>query len=157
MAVAWMSRGGRRFRVALGEQRARLASRRHTKEAIRLLGLGRLDRVAAGRTTGRRVSETDLHAYIDGRLAVPDQIDVEAFLAAHPAIASRVESYRSELIAVNAAFRGSETELPPPLARLACRYASAVRSSALAAGALGIAGAIAILCTMAGAALGAAG
>lgn len=105
----------------------------------------------------RPISEPDLHGYIDGDLAAVDHLDVETFLAAHPLIAERVETYRSEIIAVNAAFRAGEKPLPPALAQLARRYTRAVRTSSRVGTALGIIGLVALLCVVAETARGAYG
>lgn len=116
---------------------------------------GRRGDSTLARINGRPVSEADLHAYIDGGLGPLETMEVEAFLAGHPQIARRIEAYRSQVVAVNAAFGAGATSLPPALARLAARYARAVSSSTLVGAGLGIGGLIAILCAMAGAALGA--
>ena len=105
----------------------------------------------------RLVSETDLHGYLDGDPDTSDRLDVDAFLAAHPLIAERVEAYRSHIVAVNAAFRAGEQSLPPALAQLASRYARAVRTSSRLGAALGILGLVAVLCVVAETAHGAYG
>lgn len=95
-----------------------------------------------------------MHGYIDGDLATICRDDLEAFLAAHPLIAERIEMYRSHIVAVNAAFGAGEGALPPALAQLASRYARAVAASAVIGMALGILGSIVTLCVMAVAAHG---
>lgn len=97
---------------------------------------------------GCQISEADLHGYIDGDPATPRAADLEAFLAAHPLIAERVETYRSHIVAVNAAFRAGDDSLPPALARLASRYARAVARSTAMGAALGIFGLIVIVCVI---------
>lgn len=97
---------------------------------------------------GWQISEADLHSYIDGDPATPYAADLEAFLAAHPLIAERVETYRSHIIAVNAAFRAGDDSLPPALARLASRYARAMATSTAIGTALGIFGLTVILCVI---------
>lgn len=103
---------------------------------------------AAGSSVAELISEADLHGYIDGEPATTRTADLEAFLAAHPLIAERVEAYRSHIVAVNAAFRGGDDTLPPGLAELASRYAHAVAGSSRMWAALGILGLIVILCVM---------
>ena len=83
------------------------------------------------------------------------RVDIEAFLAAHPLIAERVEMYRSHIIAVNAAFGAREESLPPALAQLASRYARADGASSVIGTALAVLGFLAILCVIAEAAHGA--
>jgi anti-sigma factor RsiW len=109
---------------------------------------GALRGAARSAIAGWQIAEADLHSYIDGDPAIPHAADVEAFLAAHPLIAERVDTYRSHVVAVNAAFRGGDDSLPPALARLASRYARAVAMSAATGTALGIFGLIAILYVM---------
>ncbi|MBV8537130.1 MAG: hypothetical protein JO128_16140 [Alphaproteobacteria bacterium] len=99
-------------------------------------------------TAAWQISEPDLHGYIDGESAATAQADVEAFLAAHPLIADRVEAYRSHIVALNAAFGAGDDRLPPALAQLASRYARAVAASSVAGAALGILGLIVILCVL---------
>lgn len=50
------------------------------------------------------VSEMDLHAYVDGQLSDERRADVEAYLAEHPAEATRVEAYRQQNNALRALF-----------------------------------------------------
>ncbi len=102
-----------------------------------------------------RIGEADLHAYIDGGLDPLKRTEVEAFLAARPQIARRVEAYRSQVVALNAAFGANERSLPPGLAALGSRYANAVVSTTVISAALGIAGLIAILCAVVEVAFGA--
>ena len=45
-------------------------------------------------TPERRISEAELHAYVDGELTAEDRAEVEALLAAAPAEAERVREYR---------------------------------------------------------------
>ena len=44
----------------------------------------------------KQITETDLHAYVDGRLSGSDRADVEAFIAAHPEEAERVRAWREQ-------------------------------------------------------------
>lgn len=164
MAPAWLSAKGRWLRAAFGRgpasrwsrDVARLlrqsAERRPSSAEVTDAGMG--DSTVA-RINGRVISEANLHAYVDGDLGPVDRIEVEAFLAAHAQIAKRVDAYRSQAIAVNAAFGAGDAPLPPHLARLGARYARAVSLSTLVGAALGIGSLVAILCAMAGAALGA--
>lgn len=163
MPVAWARRICRRLQAwarptggGAGGRRSRVASRllRDVESSARRRS--RRDGGSAA-VNGRRISEADLHAYVDGALEPQDRLGVEEFLAAHPPIARRVEAYRSQLVAVNSAFKAGEAPLPPPLAELSMRYARAVSSSAVVGAALGIAGLIAVLCLLATGALGAYG
>jgi anti-sigma factor RsiW len=95
-----------------------------------------------------------LHGYIDSDPTPTHRADLEAFLAAHPLIAERVEMYRSHIVAVNAAFGAGDESLPPALAQLASRYARAVAVSSVIGTTLVGLGTIVILCVIAGAAHG---
>jgi anti-sigma factor RsiW len=59
------------------------------------------------------VSEAELHAYFDGELAPERRREVEAYLAAHPEEAERLESYRGHDMLIRRAFR-SLAERPIP-------------------------------------------
>lgn len=50
------------------------------------------------------ILETDLQAYVDGRLNAMRVVEVEAFLAAHPETAERVQAYRAQNHALRALF-----------------------------------------------------
>lgn len=52
-----------------------------------------------------RISEADLQAYVDGRLAAPRRAEVAAELAADPELAAQIESYRVHGEALRAAFQ----------------------------------------------------
>lgn len=163
MALAWLMPQGRWLRTAFGRSPASRCSRdvarllRQSGERRRPASHGRVAGIneALAHINGQVISEADLHAYVDGNLGALDRIEVEAFLAAHPRIAKRVEAYRSQAIAVNAAFGAGDSPVPPRLARLGERYARALSWSTVVGVALGIGGLGAILCAMAGAALGA--
>lgn len=106
---------------------------------------------------GRHVDEADVQAYIDDALDPLDRMQVEAFLAGHGPVAGRVEAYRAQIVALNAAFRAGEAPLPPDLSRLAGCYARAVARTSQIGVALGVVGLVAILCMISETALGAAG
>lgn len=75
------------------------------------------------------IREDDLHAYADGLLPVERRADVEAWLAAHPEDAERVQAWTSQNRALHEAFDGVLNEpLPLDLVRAASRR-SAVRSA----------------------------
>lgn len=64
------------------------------------------------------VNEDDLHAYVDGALPDARRLEVEAWLAAHPADAARVESWIGQTRSLHAAFDGVLNEpLPIELVR----------------------------------------
>lgn len=50
------------------------------------------------------VTEADLHAYIDGRLPESRLAEIEAYLAAHPDEAGRLQAYREQKVALRALF-----------------------------------------------------
>ncbi|KPK09466.1 MAG: hypothetical protein AMJ64_00115 [Betaproteobacteria bacterium SG8_39] len=52
-----------------------------------------------------RISEADLQAFVDGRLAQPHRAGVEAELAANPELAAQIEAYRAHGEALRAAFQ----------------------------------------------------
>lgn len=58
------------------------------------------------------VSEDDLHAFVDGALADARRLEVEAWLASHPADAARVHTWQAQNQALHAAF---DTVLNDPL------------------------------------------
>jgi anti-sigma factor RsiW len=61
------------------------------------------------------VHEHDLHAYVDGTLPEPRRIEVEAWLAAHPADAARVQAWAAQNQSLHGAFDAVLNE-PLPLA-----------------------------------------
>lgn len=50
------------------------------------------------------ISESDLHAYVDGQLDPLRRVEVEAYLASNPAEAERIAGYRRQNEALHAAF-----------------------------------------------------
>lgn len=74
------------------------------------------------------VTEDDLQAYVDGFLDPPRHTTVDAYLAANPDEAERIEAYRSQRISMHALFGiGSDRPLPEPLAARVDQLASALR------------------------------
>jgi anti-sigma factor RsiW len=64
------------------------------------------------------VTEAELHAWVDGQLAPPRRAAVEAYLALHPAEATRLQAYRDQNAGLRALFQPVlEEALPPVLAR----------------------------------------
>ncbi|MBI5130062.1 MAG: anti-sigma factor [Rhodopseudomonas palustris] len=62
------------------------------------------------------VTEDELHAYVDGELPAERQADVDAWLAAHPADAERVASWRAMAEALHARYdRVLDEPVPPRL------------------------------------------
>jgi anti-sigma factor RsiW len=87
-----------------------------------------------------RVSDDELHAYVDDELPADRRGAVEAWLAAHPDDASKVAAWRSQAELLRARYGGVAAEKPPErldVARLACRrrngWIAAAAAAALAA------------------------
>src|ERR1700712_4743962 len=59
------------------------------------------------------VTEDELHAYIDNELPAERRGDVEAWLAAHPDAAERVQSWRTMAEALHARYDGVADEVAP--------------------------------------------
>jgi anti-sigma factor RsiW len=67
-------------------------------------------------TDQRPVTEEDLHAYVDGRLAEDRSAGLRDYLAEHPDAAARVADYRAQRDGLRAAFLPiAQTPLPPRL------------------------------------------
>jgi len=79
-----------------------------------------------------RISEADLQAYVDGRLAKAACAEVEAALAAHPELAEQVASYRAHNAALRAAFE-PVLEEPVPVSLLDATRPRRPRAWAVAA------------------------
>lgn len=80
------------------------------------------------------VREDDLHAYVDGALPDARRLEVEAWLAAHPDDAARVQAWAGQNQALHAAFDGVLNEpLPINLVRAARRPPARVPYRAVAA------------------------
>jgi anti-sigma factor RsiW len=82
-----------------------------------------------------RVTEEELHAYVDGELAADRRGTVEAWLASHPEDAARVAQWRAQAEAIRARFGAFASEPVPTrfdLDRLA-RRARSWRAAAAAA------------------------
>lgn len=60
------------------------------------------------------VTEADLHAYVDGRLPAARKAEVEAYLAAHPHEADRLQAYAAQNAALHALFDPVLEETVPP-------------------------------------------
>ena len=87
-----------------------------------------------------RISEADLQAYVDGRLAESRRAGLEAELAANPELAQQVEAYRAHSEVLRAAFQ-PVLEEPIPMRLLDATRPPRRRGWAIAA---------AILCTVFG-------
>ena len=94
-------------------------------------------RAAAPRCGGsndraRRISETELHAFVDGELTPEDRAEMEALLAAAPAEAGLVREFRdlNEAIALRYAARLDEP-VPQPMQRLLARMPGAWHARSL--------------------------
>ena len=61
----------------------------------------------------RPIGEDDLHAFVDGRLDEVRHHEVEAWLAAHPAEASRLQDWQRQSAALRAALGGAAGETVP--------------------------------------------
>ncbi|MDP2265588.1 MAG: anti-sigma factor [Thiobacillus sp.] len=80
------------------------------------------------------VSEEDLHAFVDGALSDARRLEVEAWLASHPADAERVQEWMSQNQALHAAFDSVLNEpLPIHLVRAARRQPVRTPYKAIAA------------------------
>ena len=80
------------------------------------------------------VREHELHAYVDGALPEARRLEVEAWLAAHPADAARVQAWSDQNQSLHAAFDAVLNEpLPLNLVRATHRPALAVPFRAVAA------------------------
>ena len=80
------------------------------------------------------VHEHELHAYVDGTLPEARRIEVEAWLAAHPADAARVQDWAAQNQSLHAAFDAVLNEpLPLNLVRATRRPAIAMPFKAVAA------------------------
>ena len=80
------------------------------------------------------VSEENLHAFVDGSLSDARRLEVEAWLAAHPADAERVQEWADQNQALHAAFDSVLNEpLPIHLVRAARRQPSFTPYKAIAA------------------------
>src|SRR5262245_34041856 len=60
-----------------------------------------------------RVTEEELHAYVDGELATDRRRTVEAWLASHPEDAARVAQWRAQAEAIRARFGALASEPVP--------------------------------------------
>lgn len=89
------------------------------------------------------VSEDDLHAFVDGALSDARRLEVEAWLASHPADAARVQAWQAHNLSLHAAFDSVLNEpLPLDLVRAARRRHAArpVYKAIAATLALGVSG-----------------
>ncbi|MDJ0947726.1 MAG: hypothetical protein QNJ94_02265 [Alphaproteobacteria bacterium] len=74
------------------------------------------------------LAEEDIHAYVDGHLEAERRAEIEAYLAAHPAEARRVEDYRAQNIRLHALFDAHRHEpIPPSLQYLQIQLGGALR------------------------------
>jgi len=80
------------------------------------------------------VSDDELHAYVDGELATERAAEIEAWLAAHPDAAERVQTYRQQNQTMRALFDPVLDEPVPAslTATLARRSAPWARAAAVA-------------------------
>jgi anti-sigma factor RsiW len=92
----------------------------------------------------RNITEDELHAYVDGELPGDRRGAVEAWLAAHPDDAAKVEAWRNHAELLRQRYGGVAREIPPDrlnVARLACRrrngWIAVASAAALAAFLLG--------------------
>ena len=69
------------------------------------------------------ITEADLHAYVDGLLPLARQAEIEAWLAARPEEAARVNAYRSQNLALRQLFDPVLDEAVPPAIGLPGRRA----------------------------------
>lgn len=110
----------------------RLGTRRRTDTIARLLRLASRFRVTAQHANSnatvrqmptRKISEFELHAYVDDALDNAERLRVEAFLAGHPAARVEVEAYRQQTQRLRRLFAEPPAPLPPELDRQVVRLA----------------------------------
>lgn len=63
------------------------------------------------------IDDTDLHAYVDGELPLHRCSEIEAYLAGHPEVALRVQSYREHKADLRRLFEPVLAETVPPALR----------------------------------------
>ena len=97
-------------------------------------------------TPERRISEADLHAYLDGELTPEDRAEVEAALAAAPAEAALVREFRDLNEAAQKRYAGRLAE-PVPASMLALLARIPRKPSALKRGRMAFAAALLIALT----------
>lgn len=92
----------------------------------------------------RHIEENELHAYVDGALAPERRAVVEAYLAANPEAARRIETYRAQNALLRGALDPMLSEPVPPSLRVRPRARSrewfrygGMAASLLLAGAVG--------------------
>jgi anti-sigma factor RsiW len=87
-----------------------------------------------------RIGDADLHAFVDGELDEARHAEIEAWLAAHPEDAARIEAWRRQVAGLHALFDPVADERPPerlhPSAVLARQRAGRGRIAAQAAAAV---------------------
>jgi len=81
----------------------------------------------------KQITETDLHAYVDGQLPPSDRAEVEAFIANHPEEGERLKAWRDQASALRALYDPILDE-PVPAELTAIRPRPAWHRYALAAG-----------------------
>jgi anti-sigma factor RsiW len=81
-------------------------------------------------SSGRPISEDDLHAFVDDALVPADRAEVEHYLDRHPDVAARVQGYRAQREALRAAFAPVAEEPVPAQLNLTRLIAASRRSRA---------------------------
>ena len=81
-----------------------------------------------------RITERDLHAYVDGELEPARRAQVERFLAARPEVAEQIEAWRRQNEALAALYGSIVDEPVPPRRSSAWRSVSPAAGSAAATG-----------------------
>jgi anti-sigma factor RsiW len=99
-----------------------------------------------------RITESDLHGYVDGALGPSRRAQVERFLAARPEVAEQVEAWRRQNDALAALYGSIVDEPVPP--RLDVRRLAGASAASRGIGAWPQLAAAAILCLAVGAAGG---
>jgi anti-sigma factor RsiW len=74
------------------------------------------------------ISEDELHAYVDGDIALSRRLDIALYLARHPAEAARMEVYRAQREAFHALFDEPLGQPVPPRLRSILRRHSQRRA-----------------------------
>jgi anti-sigma factor RsiW len=68
--------------------------------------------------TGESVEESDLHAWVDGRLTPDREKAIETYFAAHPEVRERWWQYAEQRAALRAAFAAQAPGPVPPRLRI---------------------------------------
>jgi len=116
----WRPRGRPPQSVRAQSTVAAPAMSRSRSVPMSILRFAAPDRVP-GPLQGREMPDATLQRFVDGGLTANERFELEEFLATRPDLQGRLEAYRSQVIALNAAFNAEEEPLPPGLLALSTR------------------------------------